>query len=229
MNPGRVLGHVASTARSFGVPAALHELQQRALARATGFGILVCLAGEPQYVDPVAGEAGGLRARLTRREEMLAHARAEYDMTPAFVENAFDRNDECLAVWDGDRLASFTWHSSQSTAFSDDLMVRFDPAWIYMYKAFTHPDYRGRRLNGLVSRLAVRRYAERGRRGVVGHIRSTNFPSLRAYARSGYRPFGRIYLARAPGRWVFWATPGCAAYGFRVERITARATPDARA
>jgi len=35
----------------------------------------------------------------------------------------------------------------------------------------------------------------------------------------GYRQFGDVYLLRAGGRSLAWASPGCRPYGFRAEPV----------
>jgi hypothetical protein len=226
MNLSYALRHVVDNARSFGPSAALHDLRQRAVNRVVPFQILRGMTAELADINPGLFEVGSYRAGFARPDEILAAATPEYEMGEGFAREALGKGDECFALFDGDRLASFGWYSNQPTRISGGLVLRFDPAWVYMYKGFTHPDYRGKRLHGIGMSLALRAYADRGSRGLISYVKSNNFQSLRSIERMGYRIFGDIYLARVLGRPVTWSTPGCRTYGFRLESIAARNAPD---
>lgn len=223
MNLGDAAQRVLDNAKSYGPSAALHDLQQRAVNRLVRFQILRGMTAVLPDVNPGMLDPGPFQARFARVDEILAHSSDEYDMTTDFVREAVGKGDDCFAMFDGDRLASFGWYSNQPTHISDGLVLHFDPSWVYMYKGFTHPDYRGKRLHGIGMSLALRAYTERGSRGLISYVKSNNFQSLRSIARMGYRIFGDIYLARVMGRPVAWATPSCKAYGFRLESVAARA------
>jgi hypothetical protein len=113
---------------------------------------------------------------------------------------------------------SIGWYSNKPTQVSDELVLHFDRAWMYMYKGYTLKSHRGKRLHGVGMSRALCAYSERGFRGLISYVNSTNFESLRSTERMGYRIFGDVYIAKAIGRAVTWSTPGCAAYKFRVER-----------
>ncbi len=185
MNLSSALRHVVDNAKSFGPSAAFHDLQQRAVNRVVPFQILRGMTAILPDINPGLFDAGGFRAGFAHRDEVLAAATAEYEMTPAFAEEALDKGDECFALFDGDRLASFGWYSNQPTRISDGLVLRFDPAWVYMYKGFTHPDYRGKRLHGIGMSLALRACVDRGSRGLISYVKSNNFQSLRSIERNG--------------------------------------------
>ena len=228
MNISRAVHHVVENARSFGTSAAIHDLQQRAVNRLVPFQILKGMTAVLPDINRDLFETGSFAARFADRDEVFANCSAQYDMTRDFAREALDKRDECFAIFDGDRLASYGWYSNQPTLISDGLVLHFDPSWVYMYKGFTHPDYRGKRLHGIGMSLALRAYTERGSRGLISYVKSNNFQSLRSIERMGYRIFGDIYLARVMGRPVTWSTPGCRPYGFRLEMVTARNMLDAR-
>lgn len=227
MTLSHALRHVVDNARAFGASAALHDLQQRAVNRVVPFQILRGMTAELPDVNPKLFEAGSFRAGFADPDRIRAMATPEYEMSPAFCNDAFGRGDRCYALYDGDRLASFGWYSTQPTHISDGLVLHFDPAWVYMYKGFTHPDYRGQRLHGIGMSLALRAVTESGSRGLISYVKSNNFQSLRSIERMGYRIFGDIYLARVMGKAVTWATPTCKPYGFRLESVAARKTASA--
>ena len=72
------------------------------------------------------------------------------------------------------------------------MTLHFSPEYVYMYKGFTHPNYRGQRLHAIGMNLALQEYLDRGYRGLVSYIESNNFSSLKSAYRVGYRDFGRV-------------------------------------
>jgi len=134
----------------------------------------------------------GFESRLATKEDLLQAATAEYEMTPEFVESALGKGGNCLALFDRGRLASFGWYSNKPNRSSAGLVLHFDPSWVHMYKGFTHPDYRGKRLHGIGMTQAVRDCAAQGYQGLISYVNSSNFQSLRSVKRMGYRVFGDI-------------------------------------
>lgn len=207
-------------ATSFGRRAALHDLQHRLVNRLLPFQVLKGMIATADGIDRSLLDAGDLQTRFATREELLAaaaSAEVAEEMSMAFVDEAIARGDECYGIFDGATLVSFGWYSNQPTQLSDNLVLHFDRSWMYMYKGYTLRAYRGKRLHGIGMSRALYAYTERGSRGLISYVKSTNFQSLRSTERMGYRIFGDIYIAEAIGRPVIWATPGCADYDFRVE------------
>ena len=139
-----------------------------------------------------------------------------YEMSHPFIHEAFAKGDHCYAIWDDDQLASYGWYSDGPTFMTEDLVVRFDPRYAYMYKGFTHPRYRGQRLHAAGMSLALQSYLDQGRLGLVSYVESTNFSSLKSCYRMGYRDFGRIAIVQAFDRFAIRCSQGCDAYGFTV-------------
>jgi ribosomal protein S18 acetylase RimI-like enzyme len=213
------LARVRKNAADFGWPAALHAIAQRALNRVVFFRVYRCL--QIRDVDPAFL---AIESRYQHRfldEETLRRFSREprYDLSPAFVDEALAKGDECYGILDGDRLANFGWYSRQPTKLSDDLLFCFDPRHVYMYKGFTDPEYRGRRLHSIAMTWALKRLRERGADGLVSYVDATNFDSLRSCYRMGYRDVGQIYCVRAANqRWVH-ADAGCRRSGISVEPV----------
>ncbi len=228
MRIAHAIRHVAENARAFGPQAALIDLEHRAVNKLVPFQILRGMTVEVGDVSRDMFDAGDCQTRFATRDELLAAAaddEVKAEMTPAFIEAALARGDECYGVFDGDCLVSFGWYSSQPTEVSPTLVLHFDPRWRYMYKGYTRVSHRGKRLHGIGMSLALRAYAERGFSGLISYVASNNFRSLRSTERMGYRGFGDVYVARWLGRDLSWASPGCANYGFRVEPNDADPSP----
>jgi hypothetical protein len=223
MDVQNAIRQVRENARQFGASAALHDLQLRAANRIVPFQVLRGMTAVVADIDPRMFESPGYQARFASRAELLAAtagAEVAAEMSADFVDEALARGDQCFALFD-DRdgtMASFGWYSSQPTPIASDLRLRFDPAWVYMYKGYTLRSHRGKRLHGIGMSGACRAVTgEHGVRGLISYVKSTNFQSLRSVARMGYRIFGDLYIVRALGRPISWATPGCRPYGFCLE------------
>jgi len=139
------------------------------------------------------------------------------EMSDAFLDAALGKGDECYAILDGARLAAYGWYATTPTPVgAPELQLHFRSDYVYMYKGFTDPRYRGQRLHAIGMTRALHEYRRRGLRGIVSYVESTNFDSLKSCFRMGYKVFGSIYLARLFGRHVAHSSPGCERYAFRV-------------
>jgi hypothetical protein len=140
------------------------------------------------------------------------------EMSDAFLDAALGKGDECYAILDGAKLAAYGWYATTPTPIGPpELSLHFRADYVYMYKGFTDPRYRGQRLHAIGMTRALHEYRRRGLRGIVSYVESTNFDSLKSCFRMGYQVFGSIYLAQPLGRQLAFSSPGCERYAFRVE------------
>jgi hypothetical protein len=143
----------------------------------------------------------------------------ENGMSRDFVDEALAKGDVCYGIMDGAVLLSYGWYSIQQTRIDPpEVFLDFNKNYVYMYKGFTHPRYRGLRLHAIGMTLALEYYRSKGSKGIVSYIESDNFDSLKSALRMGYRPFGSIYLAQVFGRTLSYSTVGCKKFGFRAVR-----------
>lgn len=166
-----------------------------------------CLALEAQFRLVTLGEP----------ELRIFASQPGTELTTEFIVDALARGDECIAIMDGDKLASYGWYSRRPTLTnSPDLRLHFDQNYIYMYKAFTLKEYRGRRLHaaGVMRSLAC--YRAKGFRGFISYVESNNFDSLKSSYRMGYRRCGRIHVIGLSGRYLIHPEPECDTYGLKV-------------
>jgi GNAT superfamily N-acetyltransferase len=176
---------------------------------------------DPRY------QAGFIEADVLRRYT----TQADYDMPESFLGRALAVNDECFGIRDGETLAAYGWYSTSANHFSDELTLHFSPAWVYMYRGFTHPSYRGQRLHAIGMTMALEAYRARGFKGLVSCVEARNDNSLKSVYRMGYHDFGTIYgvrlgrllgmrhpSSRVLNHQFLYCTPGCRAFGFWLER-----------
>ena len=172
------------------------------------------------------------QAGFVAGDELRAYAaQPDYDLPETFLRRALAVDDECFAIRHGDVLAAYGWYSTSANHFSDELTLHFSPRWAYMYRGFTHPAYRGQRLHAIGMTMALEAYRKRGFDGLVSCVEVHNDASLKSCYRMGYHDFGTIYglrLGRLLGvrhpksrflnRQLIYCTPGCAQFGFWLER-----------
>ena len=148
------------------------------------------------------------------------------EISPEFIDEATARGDQCYAICDGGRLAAYGWYAFSATPIGlPGVLLHYSPGYVYMYKGFTHADYRGQRLHAVGMTRALQHYLSKGYRGIVSYVESINFDSLKSCFRMGYSVFGTVYVVKAFGRYHGFSTPGCRKYAFRVERVADSAAP----
>jgi hypothetical protein len=112
-----------------------------------------------------------------------------------FVARTESRHDLCLAALHREQLASYSWYAMNSIEGLDHIGVpmSYPTNVAYMYNAFTHPEYRGRRLYGAGIALALRKLTQQGVTNLITTINCSNFASLRSCRRLGFSNLGRIW------------------------------------
>jgi len=161
-------------------------------------------------------------ARFLDAAELRAFAAdPRNEMSLAFIDGARMKGDECYALLGGPSLAAYGWYATTPTAIGvPHLLLHFNQDYVYMYKGFTAEQHRGKRLHAIGMTRALAEYARRGYQGLVSYVESTNFDSLKSCDRMGYKVFGSIYLVKLFGREIAFSSPGCRAFGFRVEKVS---------
>jgi RimJ/RimL family protein N-acetyltransferase len=146
--------------------------------------------------------------RFLSADEISRFARdPAYDLDPEMAQRAADGRNSCFAALDGDRMAAYGWYAREwiEPEHCDGFGLRMPREVVYMYKGFTHPDFRGKRLHGAVMGLALRDFAADGVRALISTVEWTNDASLKSCARLGYRQIGLLARARVLGR-AWWRT-----------------------
>ena len=225
MDIEKAIGHVRENLRNYGIGATLLDAGYRIANKAVGFEMLHGMAVRLRdVIDPALFEAPGFDGRFTGEDELARFAaNGEHDLSAQFLREARARGDRCYALFDGQALAAYGWYSNLPTAIDQHFVLRFSPDWTYMYKGYTAPGYRGRRLHAVGMCRALKAVTEEGKQGLISWVFSNNFASLRSVTRMGYRIFGTTWMLRAGGRSFSYATGACRDYGFRVESPGLRA------
>ena len=214
MQVQRISSEFRSQVSAFGFWSTLRAFVLRAIKRVIDFKVLraLCITVvAPGFLEIPAGMSGDFLDRETLRRMT---ADVKYDLTPEFLDEALAKGDQCYAILDGDQPAAYGWYAHSPTRMSDGLLVRFDPAYVYMYKGLTLDAYRGRRLHAIAMTRALAACKAKGFKGLVSYIEADNLTSLKSAHRMGYVDFGWVFIFKIMGRYATVRTPGCAALGF---------------
>ena len=160
----------------------------------------------------------GYRYLFLNRKQILKYSKdPNNDMSEKFVEEALRHKEECFAVLDGVKLASYSWFSSMPSHARGELYFYFDKSYKYRHKAYTYPQYRGQRLNTIFRAKACEKYTKRGFKGLLSVVEYHNLNSLRSNYRLGPKDIGNIYVLMVFGKYFSYADAGARKYGFKLK------------
>ena len=172
MQPKQVVRELRETSSRYGARAALYDLQCKVINRLAHVNVLramrVSLADVP---SAEMFDAPGFEARFVSPPELDAVARAgTHDLTPEFLDRAIGRGDRCYGIFEGDALVSHGWYAQRSTEINEHYLLHFDPDHTYMFKGYTLPAHRGKRLHavGMCRAPRVHRGRQEGPRLLCG-------------------------------------------------------------
>ena len=145
------------------------------------------------------------------------------ELDPVRIDAALRRGDLCVAAFDHshdpasdhERLVSYTWRSFTTAPHVDGLWVTFERPHRYGYKGFTHPDYRGRHLQDLVTYETDALCIERGFRYGLTIIETHNFASIASNRRRGGRVVGWAGYFKLLGHVLPFRSRGARRHTFR--------------
>ena len=163
--------------------------------RLVNLGISEVVWLELPDIKLVGAPPEGFEYRFLSPDELATFVSPENELSEHHVERARRGHDLCFAAVQNGRLAAFGWYALGciEAIHCDNVPLSFPADVSYMYKGFTHPDFRGQRLHGYVMRLALEELARtRGVNKLVSTVSWINWPSLKSCDRLGYRRLGRM-------------------------------------
>ena len=119
---------------------------------------------------------------------------ADTRLTQDFLRQASARGDVCIGYFDEDTLVSYFWCSFTSAPAEHGLWVGVPQNCSYAYKAYTLPNYRGRRLLERLTHANDKLLVANGFSQNVEYVEINNFAQIQASERHGNRQVGRIYM-----------------------------------
>jgi GNAT superfamily N-acetyltransferase len=146
----------------------------------------------------------GLEYRWLTPDDIRAHAvDPANDLDSSLAERLANEHNFCLGAFDGLQLANYSWYATSSIEPEHcfDVGITYPPNTLYLYKAYTHPSYRGRRIHQCAVSRAARFFAERGLSRLIALVEFANWASLNSHKRMGFETVGWFATA---GRKPFW-------------------------
>jgi len=143
--------------------------------------------------------------RFLTPDEVATYAKdPNYYINAALADGVRARRELCFAALAGDRLAAFGCYTLESVKPEQaaGAAMSFPADVAYMSYGFTHPDFRGARLHGLIMGLALQELAKRGVTKLVSIVAWTNWASLKSCDRLGYLNVGNMITVGGPKRAV---------------------------
>jgi len=212
------LRNLAEIRRQYGTAAAVRWVAARLGRRLLGaLSMRVLWLDADRLPDWILPDPG-LEFRFLEPEEVRWLAEdPDYELEAAMAEEIEHGTDFCFGAFAEGRLATYGWYSLGGVDGSHAMGVAmsFPPDVAYMYKGFTHPDFRGRRLHALATGLALRELGGYGVTRLISLVESVNWASSRSCARLGYVDLGRRFsIGWGRFRWV-WAPKAARQLGVR--------------
>jgi len=118
-----------------------------------------------------------------------------YDLSERFLSDARARADCCIGVFAGEKLVSYSFNSTVPTNIDSGFRYEFPEGWVYHFKAFTLPEWRGQGLHGRQISAILSKFAGlAGFKGLTTLVVRTNDSSLASFARFYFEPVFRFAI-----------------------------------
>ncbi len=205
--------------KEFGISGVIHSLKYSFLNKIIFYkelqGMIVTMKtldkkyqeGNPKYIH-----------KFLSSEEVKKYSEyPETKLSKNFLDRALTNGDRCFAILDGKFLSSYGWYSTKPTPINPELKLHFDPSWVYMYKGYTHPRYRGQRLHAIGMAKALETVTNEGYRELISYVETNNFALLRSVYRMGYVNIDKVRIVKIFGQYHISADADCKAYQFTVQ------------
>jgi hypothetical protein len=139
----------------------------------------------------------GLVCREVQLQELERCAGdSAYDLSERFLSEAMVRGDCCVGVLAGGKLVSYSFNSRLATNIDPGFRYEFPGGWVYHFKAFTLPEWRGHGLHARQMPVILQKLAGlSGFKGLTTLVVRTNYPSLRSFGRLYFEPVFRFVIA----------------------------------
>ena len=190
-----------ATRRRYGVLRMLHEIIYKLVQRAMICDITHLMCLDLEHVSLPDKEPENLCFRFITSDEVRRFAGGENDMTPDLAARVELGRDFCFAALAGEHLAAYAWYAlgsieaelNRGDTMASGVAMSFPDNVAFMYKGFTHPNFRGKGLYGYVNAKGLEVLQLHGVSTVVSTADWTNWSALNACWRIGYRGLGLVW------------------------------------
>jgi hypothetical protein len=175
---------------------AIAELAYRIARRLTRIEVGQILRLDLASIIPQPQPPVELEYRFLCGDDVRAAASdPRHELDASFAQRSESGRDFCFAAFHGSRLASYSWYAIETIepehSFGAGLKLPRDA--VYLYKALTVPDYRGKQIHGAALSRAAEHFLQRGAAQMVAIVDFANRASMRSHIKLGFLPAGRLF------------------------------------
>jgi hypothetical protein len=182
--------------RRFGVAKTLLYWLNLAVNKIVYFDRLRIIVLEREDVKAFdAAQAARFSSRFATYEDLVAmQAQGTWAVDEGNL-TAFKAGDRCLLSYVDGALAGYTWaHTQGRPQLMPGLRLSVPEPYVYNFAAFTAPAFRGYGIQGYRHHALMESEALRGKRGLLGYVKYTNWSSRQGQSKSGYRAIGTLWM-----------------------------------
>lgn len=105
----------------------------------------------------------------------------------------------CVAAWAGDTIVFTMWENPRNINIPGAIKRKLGPHQSFIYKAYTSPDHRGRKLYGAGMKFVLTQMAREGKTELLGYAHLKKKISRKGLATLAFRSIGRFRTLSVPG------------------------------
>lgn len=203
--------YLKRTYRRHGIMCVLHVIFLRLVNKFFEFRIFGFFLKNNIHLKAQNTEARFDRRFLTPAEVQKYFGSGFNDITAEQTKYLVSKNAKCMAVFEKEtgQMAAYSWFSHQAISSGHyDLLINFDPKYVYTLKVYTAPHFRGLNLHAWQMQMALNLFQQQGYLGILGYTYSENFDSIKSNAKMGSEVIGSFWVVKLMNR-VFYFKMGC--------------------
>ena len=203
--------------RKYGTLAVVHEVAYKLAQRVMTLDVTHLMRLSSERVSLPDDDPGEFTFQFLTAEDVRRFSGANNGLSAELAGRIELGRDFCFAALSKDRLAAYAWYAlgsieaehNRGGKSASGVAMSFPDDMAFMYKGFTHPDFRGRSLYGFVNARALEALRPRGVTTVISTADWTNWSALNSCWRLGYEDLGLVWR----GGWEKWMFTGAPRQG----------------
>lgn len=216
-----MLEPVRDYGRRHGFVSTLFRIAGRLTGSAMMLMVFRVLVGDAGLCAPLLDFAEGWGFLGPDELSRFAKTDPSLNLDSAFLAEALARGDRCFALVLNGVLAAYAWYAMGPVPLEGRLMAVPLPGYVYMYRAFTAPAFRGRGLYGAGVAAGMRAFKQQqpGFKGIVSCVEWHHHASLNGLERIGLGAVGRVFAFGGRRPCLSYVSYGCrGVFAARIER-----------
>jgi len=152
--------------------------------------------------------------RVENQDYQKASESDELGISASFLQAAHQRGDICIGYFVENELVSYFWCGFSEVPSEPGLDIVVPQHYSYAYKAMTLADFRGMRLQEILTHANDKLLVAEGFTHNIEYIDVSNFAQKQASARYGNSTVGRVWLLRHRQKVLMWQSRALRQLGF---------------